>query len=65
MNNEQLAAYVISWERRSSHGAVLYSGARRVLAGNAQEAKERALRDLADELRMSPDTIDIVDVRRL
>ena len=61
----QSAAHVITWEARSAHGAVLYSGVRRVFAENAQEAKERALRDLACELRMSPESIDILDVRRL
>lgn len=65
MSDEQLAAYVISWETRSSHGDVLYSGVRRVFAENAQVAKERLLRDLAVELQRPADSIDIGDVRQL
>lgn len=65
MSNEQLAPYAIMWETKRSSGTIYYSGARRVFAQNAEHAKERARSELASYLGLSPESIEILEVRRL
>ena len=61
----ELQAYVVVWETRDEEGALVYGGARRVLARGAAQAEARAREEIADELQRLPGAVDILRVSAL
>jgi hypothetical protein len=65
VDNEQPTAYVVSWEAITPAGIPYSSGARRVFAESAEDATVRARTAIASDLQLPPESIAILDVRRL
>ena len=65
MIGTELQAYVVVWETRDEKGALVYGGARRVLARGAAQAEACARQEIADELQRLPAAVDILRVTAL
>ena len=61
----QLFPYAVTWQAKRSSDAAYYSGAIRLYAQDAEDAKERTQNELAAHLGLSPESVEILQVWRL
>jgi hypothetical protein len=65
VGNEPRAAYVVNWEAVTPEGVSYYGGARRVFADSAEDAMVRARAEIASDLQLAPESITILEARRM
>lgn len=57
-----LSPYAITWEAKRPSGAAHYSGAIRLFAQDAEDARERTQNELAIHLGLPPESVEILEV---